>query len=132
MKESIQELKEKLAKYPTANCQIEADRIEVPPSSDDGFAVSLYDCGNETIVSYGGWHQHFQDVEEAQNCFAFGLSTRCRLAVHHRGGFEYKWTIQTKDKNGAWNNCDASALLFFPFWRKKSVKYLQNDLWDGE
>jgi hypothetical protein len=127
MKSSIRNLSEKLSHYPDARCQIEEDRIEVSGDGESEFSVALYDCGKELIVSYGGWHDHFTDEEEALRCFAFGLSRQCRLKVYSRGEFEYKWTVQSQE-NGGWQDIDTTGLLFFPIWRKMTVKYLQNTL----
>lgn len=130
MKDSIQKIQEKLKNLPNAHFAIQDDWLEVTPSSDKGFPVSLYDYGDELIVSFGGWHQNFKDADEALDCFGFGLSSRCRLKVFCRGTFEYKWIVQSQD-NGDWSDNDVVGLLLFPFWQKKTTKYLQNDLWDG-
>ena len=131
MKESIQIIQKKLERYPTANYKFEEDAIEVFPKDENGFAATFYDCGEEKIISFGGWHGHFKEQDEALDWFAMGISNQCRLKVHLRGSFEYKWTVQCL-LDGAWQHKDTTSLLFFPFWRSESIQYLQNDLWDGQ
>jgi len=82
----ITEIKNRLQKYP--NLTVEADErfISVKPVSAQGFEVWFSDDEHEYTVGFDGWHQHFDkpDVEEALNCFAFGLSNECRLKVKSR------------------------------------------------
>jgi hypothetical protein len=92
--------------------------------------VSLYDCGNELIVGYDGWHGHLRDAEEAIDFVLFGLSSRCRLKVFSKGSYEYKWVVQSFDQ-GNWSDKDATSVLFFPFWRRSTIRYLQNNFLEG-
>lgn len=92
-----------------------------------GFPVALAVSGNEYVVSFAGWHEHFTSPEEALNCFAFGLSEECRLKAHKRGDFAHRWTVESQ-KNGAWVEDSTTGLLFFPFWRRPEVTHLQNRL----
>ncbi len=130
MKESIKVLKQKLDGYYGCKSNAEEDFIEVIPNKENGFSVSFYDCGEEIIVSYGGWHEHFTDQESAMKCFQFGLSEKCRLKVYSRGNYEYKWTVQYLEGK-EWLDYDTTGLIFFPFWKSRSIKYLQNQLEDG-
>lgn len=36
-------------------------------------------------MSFEGWHEAFEQEEEALECVAFGLSAACRLRVDYRG-----------------------------------------------
>ncbi len=73
----IQELKEQLSEHQGIKFEESNNRIEVFPSTSDGFNISL-DVDEDTyIVSYEGWHGHFQDADEALKCFMFGLSSAC-------------------------------------------------------
>jgi hypothetical protein len=65
------------------------------------------------------------------NCFAFGLSDQCRLKVCLRGGFAYNWTVESKE-NGNWVEDSTTGLFLFPFWKRKHVCYLRNNLISGE
>ncbi len=124
---AIDEIKAKLAKYPQAECKSDDFSISVFPSSDEGFTVSFYEQERNFAVSFNGWHEEFQDQDEAMNCFAFGLSTECRLKESLRGGTPYKWTVQSCE-DGMWVDDSSTGLLLVPFWRKKEIRYLQNGL----
>ncbi len=96
--------------------------IVVPAKKPNGFAVSIND---DLIVSFDGWHEHFFTPEEALKCFEFGFSTKCRLKVTSRCRFAYKWTLEAL--NGQeWIEDSTTGLIFFPFWCKKRIVYLQN------
>ena len=101
------------------------------PTSNNGFTVGLAVNQNSYTVSFDGWHEDFESREEALDCFAFGLSSECRLKEYRRGNFAYKWTVESKE-NGGWVEEGTTGLLLFPFWMRKEVRYLQNDLIKAE
>ena len=123
----IAEIRARLMKYPNARAQEGPNSITVLPMDDRGFSVSLHAAGSEFVVSFAGWHEHFSSAEEALNCFAFGLSEECRLKVRKRGDFAYRWTVESQ-QNGAWVEDSTTGFIFFPFWRRQEVAYLQNRL----
>ena len=124
----IEEIKSKLSKYPAARYQSNTSSISVLPNSTDGFAVDIVVNGNNHYtVSFNGWHEDFEDEDEAKNVFAFGLSDECRLKECRRGSFAYKWTLESLE-HGEWIEQSTTGLLIFPFWKKASVHYLQNNL----
>jgi len=124
----IDDIKKKLEKYPHIQYECNASSITVLPSDADGFSVDLTEnSGNCYTVSFEGWHEDFEDAEEAMNAFAFGLSDECRLREYRRGGFPYKWTPEYLE-NGEWKEESTTALLIFPFWRKVEIRYRQNRL----
>jgi hypothetical protein len=124
----IDEIKRRLSKYPHIKFSNDACSITVLPASSEGFSVTLTEgSGNGYTVSFEGWHEDFEDAGEALNVFAFGLSDECRLREYRRGGFAYKWTLESWE-DGDWKEESTTALLFFPFWRKVEVRHLQNKL----
>ena len=127
---AIEEIKAKLQKYPQATYEYSGNCIRVLPATQKGFTVELFDQKVRYEVYFNGWHEYFTDKEEALNCFAFGLSTDCRLKVFRRGSFEYKWTFEYNDE-GEWIEDSTTGLFFTPFWRRKQIVYLQNDLISG-
>ncbi|MEW8498740.1 MAG: hypothetical protein AB2699_09530 [Candidatus Thiodiazotropha taylori] len=92
----LAEIKTRLEKYPDLEVLEEEHSISVKTTDSDGFEVWFSDDENEYTVGYEGWHQHFDksEIEDALNCFAFGLSSDCRLKVSARGGKNYKWVIE--------------------------------------
>lgn len=124
----IEDIKARLKKYPDVRYEWDASSITVRPSSPDGFAVMLVvSAPNSYTIAFDGWHEDFEDPEEALEVFAFGLSNECRLKEFRRGRFAYKWTVESLE-DGRWEEQGTTGLLLFPFWMKKSVRYLQNNL----
>lgn len=124
----IEEIKSKLSKYPDARIESDASSVTVLPVSEEGFSVALtVNFGNGYTVSFEGWHEEFEDAEEAMNVFGLGLSDECRLREYRRGRFPYKWTVDFRE-DGQWVEQSTTGLLLFPFWLKSEVRYLQNRL----
>jgi hypothetical protein len=96
-----------------------------PGVASGGFAVSLTEGTDEWVVRFDGWHEHFTSEDEALNCFAFGLSDRCRLRVLYRGSFPYRWTVEERTEHG-WRDDSTTGLMLFPFWRRSRTEYRQN------
>ena len=127
MKNAIEQVKERLRKYPHVRYKAAASSISVLPTSNDGFTVGLEVVQSEYTVFFNGWHENFQEEDEALDCFAFGLSDECRLKEFRRGNFAYRWTVESK-QDGNWMTDSETGLFLFPFWKPKKVCYLQNNL----
>lgn len=126
----INKIIEKLKNYPDIHYQADDQEIKVPSQTDDGFEVSLSILDSGFVVNFDGWHEEFENEEEAMNCFGFGLSEKCRLKVVSRGKTDYKWIVESRTENG-WEFSTLTSLLLFPFWRSKRVRYHQNNLIKG-
>jgi hypothetical protein len=122
---AVQRLVERLQRHPELVYRVAAGTVTVEPPTASGFPVSLTQRAGGWVVSFGGWHEHFTSEEEALNCFAFGLSDQCRLRVHYRGSFPYRWTVEGRAGDG-WEAGGTTGLLLFPFWRRPRVEYRQN------
>jgi hypothetical protein len=100
------------------------------PGEEDGFDVTLFpdqDISEPYVVFYGDmYHEHFEDEEDAIKCFMFGLSNKCRLRVEYWGNKAYRWIMEYKRENGEFEADYETGCLLKPFWKKKTVKYLQN------
>ncbi len=127
---AIEEIKERLKKYPELKYNVSGSTITIAAPSPDGFSVSLIEGTSEWIVHFDGWHEHFDSKDAALNCFAFGLSDECRLEITLRGKFSYRWTVQSKTDNG-WESDSTTGLIFFPFWRRKRVEFRRNNVLKG-
>ena len=121
----IDEIRTRLNKYPDVKSEIGADYVRVAPNSEDGFSVELDANHNEYTVHFNGWHETLAEQEEALNCFAFGLSTDCRLREYSRSGLAYIWTVKYKDGD-KWLEDGTISLLIYPHWGKKEIVVLQN------
>ncbi len=117
----------RLTRYSGHKLSYDAGSISVlcdNPESDD---VSIWGDEGAFIVSFGGWHEHFDDLEDAKNCFAFCLTGPCRLKVTFRGDTESTWTLQTREAGG-WEDGSTTGLLFIPFWKPKRYEFRHNVL----
>ena len=124
----IEEIKDRLAKYPGVRYDADDSQITIHPSDSDGFAVSLYVHKTGFTVAFDdGWHEEFDSETEALECLAFGLSTACRLRVEYRGKTPYRWAVEGFE-NGQWRADSTVGLLLFPFWRQRHMVYRQNSL----
>lgn len=121
-----EEVARELAKVPGLRFDVSEQRIRIEPLAEDGFPIEIFASGNGSYtVFFSAWHEEFLDEDSALDCFFFGLCEDCRLQVTARGRFDYCWTMQALE-DGKWSSYSTTALLFFPFWRPKSVRYLQN------
>jgi hypothetical protein len=131
---AIEEIQNRLQKYPQAQAVIEGSRVTILPQDENGFTVSLLDNAPGYTVSFDAWHEEYEDVEKALDAFAFGLSDDCRLKVSYRGNLAHAWTVEEIDEGGQWVQCEWIGLnevaLLIPtvFWLKKRCVYLQNSL----
>jgi hypothetical protein len=122
---AVERITDRLKRHPDFVYRMTGRTITVAPPTANGFSVSLTEGKGEWVVAFDGWHEHFKTENEALNCFAFGLSDRCRLRVHYRGFFPHRWTVEERTSDG-WRDGSTTALLFFPFWRRPRVVYRQN------
>jgi hypothetical protein len=118
---------ERLEKYSGHKVESDDDSLTVTCDNEDSFAVSIYETDGGFQVSFDGWHEEFDELATAQDCFAFGLSPKCRLKVTLRGNMEHKWTVQSEKPDG-WADDTTTGLLFFPIWQSKRLEYRQNVL----
>ena len=128
MGSAITAIREKLQRYPNLKVEQSEKYIRVLPSESGGFPVTLFERQEgATTVYYADWHEDFDREEEAHalNCFAMGLSDFARLKVASAGDVDYKWTLETR-QGDKWISHGMVGLLFFPFWRRRRDRYLQN------
>ncbi len=127
MHQIIEEIKERISKYDDVATYFGENYASVKPLHPNSFEVRIDVTPECFIISFEGWHEEFENYDEALENFAFGLSNQCRLKVSIRGNTEYRWELESLDKN-TWMFEAETGLFFFPFWRKKKIKYLQNSL----
>jgi len=127
MSDWTKEILNRLEKYSGHEVEYDSESVSVTCANDDHFAVSIYQFGDEFQVNFDGWHEHFEELSTALDCFAFGLSDRCRLKVILRGKMECAWTVQSQEETG-WSDDTTTGLLVFPFWRSKRVELRKNVL----
>lgn len=114
-----------LEKYPHVDYEIEDNSFFA--GVDDGFTVWAIDNIESYTVGFDGWHEEFESIEDAVDCFVWGLCDTCRLKIVMRGTEPYLWTAQRLE-NTNWIDISTTGLLFFPFWRKAKTTFKQNAL----
>jgi hypothetical protein len=122
---AVEKIRERAAKYPGLAIDERPGWISAKPPGDTSFEVGLREHQNQYTVYFDGWHEEVDGEETALNLFAMGLSESVRLAVTSRGRRAYRWTVAFR-RDGAWSSGSTTGLLFFPFWKRKTVRYFQN------
>lgn len=123
------QIREKLKKYPELKTEEKDGYICVFAPNQDGFDVWFSEDDREYTVGFSSWHEHFEkdELDDALNCFAWGLSDKCRLKVFKRSGAEYKWMVQSLEGN-SWIDYSVTSLFNFSFWKRKEIDYKSNQL----
>lgn len=91
---AIEKIEAKLSKYPSLRYSTDGSTITVEAPTGDGFSVWLTDQNPGYTVGFDGWHEEFEDEEEALSAFAFGLSDDCRLKVIQHDDTDCAWTVE--------------------------------------
>jgi len=121
------QLVDRLFEHHAHTVHVSGDTIAIDLENANGFVVSLVERGDEWVVHFDGWHEHFASEDEAVRCVLFGLSRECQLRVEYRGSIARRWTVEAKTETG-WREKSTVGLFFFPFWRRARIEYRQNDL----
>lgn len=133
----IQEIRERMYRFPAAHVEQSVNSIAYFPDARDGFIVRLLVLNQRKdgalySVFYDEVGEQFTDKSSAILAFGWGLSTRCRVRVFSRGGSAYRWVVDLSNAE-QWNPARETLRLsrgFWQFWRRSAVRCLQNRLID--
>jgi hypothetical protein len=114
-----------LAERPELSFSIDESELAVEPPAAQGFALVVTREASGWVVWYDGWHEHFDDEDQAVRCFQAGLSGRCRVKVELRGETPYRWTAERLSEQG-WRPISTVGIFWYPFWRRRRLEYRQN------
>ena len=117
----------RLRPYPQARCELTQDAIVVHPVAATGFMVIFRELADSFQVACDGWYAHFEFADEAVTCFLDALSPATRLRVTLRGRTPCRWQLERRIAE-RWLPLVERARVWSPFWRHRSVVYLQNHL----
>ena len=132
----IQEIRDRMARYPHAEIAHDADSITYYPPSPDGFVVRFQvrrQGGSERyLVYYGASRQQEANRQDSILMFGFGLSNGCRLREFSREGRAYHWITDVDGMRGWTPYWETYSFLvpFWCFWCPTKVQCLQNQLID--
>jgi hypothetical protein len=101
------------------------DSIVVLPANPEGFSVGLFVQPSGYEVHFAGWRQHFARLSEALHCFAFGMTSACRLRIEYRGAQPVRWRMEAQ-RDGDWVPDSENGPLLVPFWGERRVDVFQN------
>jgi hypothetical protein len=116
-----------LRRYPQVRYEVTAGGILIHLVSANGFAVGLRRDEQDWIVTFDGQHDHFDEDEAAFQYVIGGLTGAYRLKVYARGNFVYTWIVEARHGD-SWIEKSRTVIPIFPFWRKRQILYLQNDI----
>jgi hypothetical protein len=127
----IEKLGARLGVHPQLRVEGGKRWLRVLPARLNGFVVEMEESGGRIEVRLDGWRERFRDPDEAVECFLFGLCRDCRIRVHSAGKRDFRWTLQYRH-GPYWISDTTRRSLLRPFWRRRSVRYLRNDLIEPE
>jgi hypothetical protein len=123
---TIEKVVDILRGFPEIPYEFREDAIRVLKRSDNGYEVALLIQPHGYTVCLATWHREFGDEYDAKGTFFAGLTDQYRLEVFSRGNVDYRWRIQYREFND-WINGSIVGIFSYPFWKRKRVRYLQND-----
>lgn len=123
----IAKIRNKLEQDPRVRLETTDTAVTVSMRDGSGFPVRFEGVDGEYRVFFDGWHEHFEDEDEALACLAFGLSSRCRLVTTYRGDRPVKWTVESREGD-SWRVESTTGLLLVPFWRRRRIESRSNSL----
>jgi len=116
---------ERLAPLDGFDVDVGEEIVTVTCHNPESFVVRIWWDGDEFQTGFDGWHEHFDDLDDALDHFVLGLSGICRLKVITRGQTECSWTAQIRQGDG-WVDVSKTGLIFIPFWRQARIDYRHN------
>ena len=120
-------LQAKLRRYPHVRYEAAPDQMRILPLNQDGFRIDVVLHAQVYSVWFEGWYKQFQSAADAIECIELALSESARLEVWVRGNTQYRWIFQRRSERG-WDTVGARSAVFRPFWRRRRVLHLQNQL----
>jgi len=124
---TTEKIKKLIDRIPDLNFEESKNYFSILPSDKKGFKVWMSIKDKYMTVGYDGWHEEFDIENDAIRCFIYGLTNKCRLKVFKRGKVVYKWIMQAFEDD-QWLDFSSTIILFVPFWRKKEIIFLQNNI----
>ncbi|HEY0866015.1 MAG TPA: hypothetical protein VGE01_01480 [Fimbriimonas sp.] len=105
--QAIQATLELLSHFPDAPLQIHQrpGMIEVVPTGEGGFSISVYDEGDDAMIAAERWHTHYEEPDQAAWCVFWLLTPFYRVVHEFKGGVLVAVWIERYEATG-WEGSD--------------------------
>lgn len=128
--DALQRLDAFLADHPHLTVVREDGSLTVRGKEAGGFDVHMLDDGRVATIFAGGWHEHYNDAEQAAATFMWLLTPKTKIVLSFRGRSQIGWKLQW-DEDGKWMTGGRGTILLpFLFWGPKREETFQNRLLD--
>jgi len=108
-------IRARLAEYPDLTIVETDTEIEVKGDSN-GFDVSIRDDLWQATIQAESWHNHFEDPNEAADCFMWLLTPNYRVRTRYRRNSISSVDVQRRESSGEWIGISSFApLIQWPF-----------------
>ncbi|MEQ1934540.1 MAG: hypothetical protein ABL962_11810 [Fimbriimonadaceae bacterium] len=95
--------------------------------SPGGFNATIRGSGEDSVVSAGLWHEHFDDSESAADCFCWLLTPLTRIVERRKGKHVVSARLE-RNEGSNWVSLGQTTLMIQnPFVRPTEI-VLQNNL----
>jgi hypothetical protein len=134
----LDEIENRLARYPEARVKRDLSSISYLPSYSDGYVVTLRVARKRGVECYSVFYKNSHVETTARKAavveFGFALSNGCRLKEYLKRGEAYRstveiWDIEERRWKPDWEFIPWSNALW-KFWDRPTIRYLQNRLID--
>jgi hypothetical protein len=110
--QSIEKTVELLRRFQDAPIDLEIRDMSlvITPKTDPGFAITIYDQGDEAMIAAERWHGHWDDPEQVAFCAMWLLTPYYRVAHEFKGGLLAAVWIEGYESDG-WVSSDPVYFL---------------------
>jgi hypothetical protein len=96
---------------------------------DAGFTIRVdLLTNNEFVLSFGGWHEDMDSMDECWNLIEKALRGRIRLIEKRLGGKPWSYIVLVLAKNGRWQELGGMSYVLIKWnWLKETISTHQYD-----
>ncbi len=98
----VQRTLEVLSHFPDAafTLDVRETSVVITPTTADGFAITVYDTGEDAMIAAERWHTHYEDPDEVAWCALWLLTPFYRLVHELKGGVLVACWIERYEATG--------------------------------
>lgn len=104
---AVEQTIELLERFPNSGIQLrrEGGMLEIIPSGEHTFPITVFDQGDEAMISAERWHTHYDDPEQVAFCAYWLLTPFYRIVHELKGGVQVAVWLDVYDVDG-WQGCE--------------------------